>query len=256
MDDLFFCNADGNVERADENYKPFWDPGLFFTVNLAFGRFSFSTVKVIDAGWDTIIGRGGQALAAIMAYPTLRRSLTLTMDKSAIAIPTVVSIYCQQGQMVSVGHIVHDIYQHWVSHKLGWRQKVYSARWRLATQVFAFGYVLFFATLVSVMTGYRTQLTGYFGYESGQSSQLQSTNQLVRPAMVMYNGSRVGLLDQPVYALKELTVLGVKDSQGPYSRSLYNISALIDSSSDLEEQWDLLIDCKFRSRASYSMDIL
>jgi hypothetical protein len=27
-----------------------WDPSLYFTVNIAFGRFAFSTVKVIDAG--------------------------------------------------------------------------------------------------------------------------------------------------------------------------------------------------------------
>lgn len=245
-DGLFFCNADGNTERTDYDYMPFWDPGLFFTINIAFGRFSFTTVKVIDAGWDAIIGRGGQALAAMMAYRTLRRSLTLTMENCAVAIPTVASIYCQQVQTVSVGHMIHGMYQHWSSHKIGWRAKVRSGSWRLAMQAFTCVYVIFFATLVSVMTGYRTQLTGYFGYELGRSSQLQPISQLERPVMAMYDGSRVGLPDQPIFALKELTSLGGKVSHERYYNLEYDFAALIDSSSDLEEPWGVLIDCKSR----------
>jgi hypothetical protein len=43
--DGFFCNADGKLEEADTGYEPFWDPQLYFTVNMAFGQFSFSRTQ-------------------------------------------------------------------------------------------------------------------------------------------------------------------------------------------------------------------
>jgi hypothetical protein len=78
--DLFFCNADGKLESTDSSYQPFWDPNLYFTINIAFGELPYSGAKVIDAAWDAVVGRGGQFVAAVVAYRTLRRSFTLTME--------------------------------------------------------------------------------------------------------------------------------------------------------------------------------
>lgn len=78
-DDLFFCNADGSIEeKTAQVYNPLWDPQMYFTINIAFGEFAFSVVKIIDALWDTIVDRGGQMIAGLVTYRVLRRSLTLT----------------------------------------------------------------------------------------------------------------------------------------------------------------------------------
>jgi hypothetical protein len=88
----FFCNADGKLEETDSGYHPFWDPQLYFTTNVAFGEFPFSSAKVIDAAWDAVVGRGGQFLAAAVAYRTLRRSFTLTMETCTVTIPAAASL--------------------------------------------------------------------------------------------------------------------------------------------------------------------
>lgn len=111
----FFCTADGNVEKRGSDYRPFWDPQLYFTVNVAFGNFPFSVAKIIDAAWDIVIGRGGQFFAAMLAYQTLRRSLTVIMETCTVTIPAVFSVYCQQVQPGSVRQLIHTMFWHWGS---------------------------------------------------------------------------------------------------------------------------------------------
>lgn len=236
-DDLFFCNADGKVEKADNHYRPLWDARLYFTVNVAFGQFAFSTVKVIDAAWDTVVGRGGQMVAAMVAYRTLRRSLTLMMETSTVTVPAVASMHYHQVQAISVGRLIHNMFWHWTSKR---RQPPPWGRARLGTQVFVCVYVLSFATLVSIMTGYRARLTGYFGFEAEQTGQLQPTSQLTQPevSMVVYNGTRIGRADSPIFSYDELPFL--KDDKP------FNISEILKSSSELEEPYGTFIDCEYR----------
>lgn len=231
--DLFFCNADGNVEKTDFSYRPFWDSRLYFTINVAFGEFGFSTVKSIDAVWDLFVGRGGQMVAVFVAYRPLRRSFALTMETCTVAIPTVASLYYQQIQLVTVGRLVSNIFRHWGSQALTWRQL------RMSIQVFTCFYALSFATLASVMTGYRAQLTSYFGFQAGQASQLQPTSQLTQPmaSMVVYNGSRIGQSDAPIFPHEELPFLD-DDEQ-------FNISEILDRSSEIEEPFGTFIDCEY-----------
>jgi hypothetical protein len=106
--DLFYCNADGNVQmRQTGGYKPFWDPNLFFTINVSVkDNMSFTEAKLIDAVWDLGVGRGGQMLAAWITYRVLRRSLTLVMESNTITIPTVTSLCCQQINILSSWHLL------------------------------------------------------------------------------------------------------------------------------------------------------
>lgn len=244
-DDLFFCNADGNVEVAVVDYRPLWDAWLYFTINIAFGQFAFSTAKIIDAGWDVVVGRGGQMVAAIVAYRTVRRSLTLTMEPCTVAISTVTSLYCRQVQLVPMGYLVHNMFWHWRSVDSIWRKPLHSGRIRLGLQVFACVYVLTFATLVSVMTGYRAQLTGYFGYDTESDNQLQPISELSLPGMVLLDGNRIGLQDSPLYAARKT----VFPAELLGSTGSYDVLALLDSSRDFEEPFGTLIDCEYYSQA-------
>jgi hypothetical protein len=105
-------------------------------------------------------------------------------------------------------------------------------------QMLICGYVLLFATLVSVTSGYRAQLTGYFGYDPDMATQLQPIAVLSQPRMVIYNGSRIGLSGSPIYALEKVPI-PLQDST-----LSWNMSAFIDNSRDFEEPYGVLVDCE------------
>ena len=241
-DDLFFCNADGNVELANSRYSPLWDPRLFFTINLAFGQFAFSTAKIIDAGWDTIVGRGGQMVMAVIAYRTIRRSLTLTMETCTVSIPTFAALCCQQVQLIPTGRLIHDVFGHLGSVHTSRSQPVHAGRTRLCMQIIACTYVLSFATMVSVMTGYSAQLTGYYGYDTEEASQLQPVSALSRAGMILKDRDRmrIGISHLPMYASQKTIFPEIDTALG----SRYAIVVLLAKSRDIEEPYGTLIDCR------------
>ena len=229
--DLFFCNADGNVEkRTETEYNPLWDPSLFFTINLAYGRLPFSVVKFIDACWDLVVGRGGQMLAAALAYSHLRRSFALVLELDAIPIATVTLLYCQQVQITSVWKLAQTVFLP----KL-WRRSLSLNRARLAAHIFVCSYVLAFATLVSVMTGYRTQLTGVFGYVEDNSSLLMPFKNVYQSQMVLFDGERVGLSENPT------EIPGMNLTYDEYLRD--NFTSYISRLHLFSEPYAALIDC-------------
>ncbi|KAM0713820.1 hypothetical protein Q7P37_010782 [Cladosporium fusiforme] len=240
--DKFFCNADGRVEvqeqsmESDATYEPFWDPKLFFTINLAFGNFSFTAAKLIDACWDAVIGRGGQLLVAWMAYNVLRRSFTLIMESCAVPISTTTSFCCNRIQLESAWRCLVFI--------LGRPNKKlhpHSARWngklRLTAHALVFSYVLAFATLSSVMTGYSPRLTGYFDYEENKPSSLKPLREVRNPLMTLVNGSRVGIGDVPM-------LFG-----GQEAFYTNNLGDYLSTTHDLEEPYGTLFDYYWTCRA-------
>lgn len=241
-DPLFICNDSGYVEKARNNYNPIWDPRLYFTINLAFGKFAFSTVKAIDAAWDVVIGRGGQVVVALIAYRTLRRSLTLNMETCALAIPTVTSFYCQQIQVFPVIQMTYNLFWSWGdSNRPVWKKPNSSGRLRLAAQIFICIYVLLFATLVSVMTGYRAQLTGYVGHDA--QSQTIPIRDLVIPRLILSDGDRIGLPNSQLLAFDEIYY----PSNANKSRhdTVFDAKEFIETSRDFEEPYGTLVDCKY-----------
>jgi hypothetical protein len=255
--DFFFCNSDGNIEMSDYSYEPFWDPRLYFTVNVSFGRFPFSTVKVIDAAWDAVIGRGGQIIATMVAYQTLRRSLTLTMETCTVPIPCVVSLCSQQVHLGLVGQLVHSMVWHWGSSHPIWRRPFHAGRVRFGVQVFVCVYLLLFSTLVSVMTGYRAQLSGYFGYDVKGTGQLFPINQLVLPRLAMYDESRrVFVNHERMFAYNAIVYpegvhepVRLNPTTSPFTSrsSMYNVSVMLANSRDFEEPYGSLVDCRWYS---------
>jgi hypothetical protein len=195
-----FCNANGKIAKQElGDYKPLWDPKLFFTINISFGSLSFTAVKIIDACWDILVGRGGQLLMGIVAYRVIRRSFTLTMERQDVPISTVTSIYCGKIQLLAFWNLLYDTFSFSRSHYNTSRRTNLSGRFRLAMQASIILYVLAFPTLVSVMTGYRIEFTGVFGYAPGNFGQLTPIEELGRPRMVILNGSRIGLTSDPFY---------------------------------------------------------
>lgn len=239
--DEFFCNADGRVVKQNVGeYKPLWDPKLYFTINMAWGTFSFTDVKIIDTCWDTVVGRGGQIVVALVAYRVLRRSLDLTMEDCAISFPTVTSLYCQQLQIASVWQLSRESISHWNPCRSARRDSRLSGKLRLAMQAAACTYVMTFATLAVVMTGYRADLTGFFDYSADQASELKPLNGIQRlyPSMVLSDGDRVGL-SEPTLMAYNLNLTNATDRAEPLA-----IGDLLLRLRDAEEPYGVLFDCK------------
>ena len=253
--DLFYCNADGNVQMSDTGetgrYKPFRDPNLFFTINVSVkDNMPFTEAKLIDAVWDLGVGRGGQMLAALITYRVLRRSLTLVMELNTITIPTVTSLCCQQINILSSWHLLAAAFCTKSSRQTEGRRLSLTGRRRLLVQLFACTYVLVFPTLTSVMTGYRTGFTGLFDYTEGMISEVKPLAQLQAGyRMVVRDGSRVGLPDWTSYLPRQMPFPVEKDASVPV-----NITAYLLGSKSLEEPAGVLIDCKRNSYPTSPQD--
>jgi hypothetical protein len=240
----FFCNPDGKLEatNAYDSYQSYHQS--IFTIDLAYGHnLPFSSAKVIDAAWDAVIGRGGQFVVAAIAYRTLRRSLNLIMETCTVTIPATASLYCRQIQLESVGQLIHIMFWHWGTAHLRWRRAIHIGRLRLCAQLFVCIYVLLFATLVSVMTGYRARLTAYTSYEDDGLGPLFEVNQLVHPRVGLKDGARVGLPNTTMFAHDAIVYPNyVHDTLN--LTGTYSISEFLANSRDFREPWGVLVDCE------------
>jgi hypothetical protein len=202
-----------------------------------------------------MIGRGGQVVAAMVAYRTLRRSLTLTMETSTVTIPCVVSLCGQQVHLGLVGQLGHTMIWHWSSSHPIWRRPFHAGRVRFGLQVFVCVYLLLFSTLASVMTGYRAKLSGYFGYDAEGTGQLFPIDQLVLPRLALYDNPDVNqhtLFGGTLYAYNEIVYPeGVHESahSDPTTSisSMYYVSEMLAKSRDFEEPYGSLVDCRWYS---------
>jgi hypothetical protein len=239
-DVVFYCNADGKIKkRGDRSYKPLWDPEQFFTINVAYGSMPFSVAKFIDACWDITVGRGGQMLVAIVAYRVLRRSLTLIMETCAVPVSMATTIYCRQIQLASVWETLCCS----LSSKKRYPQAgmELSLKLRLIAHLFVCAYVLSFATLASVTTGYRAGLTGYFDFKADESSQLKPVTKISHPLVSLYDGNRIGLSDQAIHLTSSPVLAGEVD-----------LGAFLNkSSSSMDDLTGALFDCKRYVSLSY-----
>jgi hypothetical protein len=166
------------------------------------------------------------------------------MESCTVTIPTVTALCCQQVQLIPMGRLVHDVVWHLGSAHAPMSQGILSGRIRLCMQVIACIYVLSFATIVSVTTGYAAQLTGYYGYDTEQASQLQPVSALSRAGMILpflRDRDRIGISHLPMYASQKIifpthitTASGVR----------YPIADFLESSCDVDEPYGTLIDCE------------
>jgi hypothetical protein len=168
----------------------------------------------------------------------LRRSLTLVMETCTITIPTVTSVYCQQSGILPSWHLLRDVFSTRLSREHAGKRLSLSGRRRLLMQLFACMYVLVFPTLTSVMTGYRTGLTGLFSYTNGTVSEVKPLAQIGYPRMTLGDGSRVGLANSNPFVSSQLPVPDGHDIE---------VANFLLGSESFEEPAGILADCKCES---------
>lgn len=168
-------------------------------------------------------------IVAIVAYRVLRRSIALSMEICTYPISTLTAIFCQQIQLNSAWELLHGVQ----TRHSDWSHIPWASPYiRLAAHILVFAYVLTFATLVSVMAGYRAEMEGYFGPE-----ELMPLSNIYSPQMKLEDGVRIGLSESSEPLLFPETIPLPVGSEG-------TIHAHLDSAHNFGEPFGTLFDCK------------
>ena len=89
-------------------------------------------------------------------------------------------------------------------------------------------------------------LTGYFGYNPHQPSQLLPTSELVIPRLAVFDAARIGLPDELLVANDEI-IFPSQSSETRVFESVFGADSLLASSRRFEEPYGTLVDCKCQS---------
>lgn len=97
-------------------YLTHWNFSEFFEITLGCGRFTFNNAKLIDVGWDIVIGRGGQLLLALLSYRIINSALLHSMETHPRSMPTFVALSFDQGSFVGIWALLKE---YWGRHRTG-----------------------------------------------------------------------------------------------------------------------------------------
>ncbi|KAK5701335.1 hypothetical protein LTR17_022665 [Elasticomyces elasticus] len=175
-----------------------WMPSLFLSItNPVKKDLTFPEAKAIDVGWDLAVGRGGQLLLCVLAYPVIRKALLLDVERrpttfrlfSAVAFDriSIVTLYA-----LGTGQAHTRRPDRW-SRPLMARSGLYTAATFIVT------YLLAWPTFLSVMTGYAAEFQAYV--RNPQDTDVvvkydQFDPSLRAPSYILLDGHRVGLPDR------------------------------------------------------------
>ncbi|KAK4503501.1 hypothetical protein PRZ48_004416 [Zasmidium cellare] len=176
---LFYCDAGGDVIYPWESSRnQYWNPNLWLTITLASGSLTFTQAKAIDIIWDLVVGRGGQMLLCVLAYPPMRKSLLTALERHSMHMPVVASLAFEHFSVVSWWATTRELFRGW--------------SWRLFGYLWMIIYLLIFGTIVSAMTGYQANMRPYYSEQNSGNLMAYSNVEGLRGVKVT-DGQRVGL---------------------------------------------------------------
>ncbi|RGP81423.1 hypothetical protein FLONG3_568 [Fusarium longipes] len=188
LDEHSPCHSDGNFHVSLSNTIEFesafnyWAASGFFDVTLAWGRFDFSTVKLIDVAWDLnktqIVGRGGQAIMALVSWRVFAEYLQVSLAATPATYTTVWLLRFQQSSSAFSTWQLATAF-----HKRGLASKT-----AMVFTILAAVFIMAFPTLVASMTGYTPKNEPYIVADNGRLNPLTD---LVPAAYIIHDGDRV-----------------------------------------------------------------
>ncbi|KAI0527841.1 hypothetical protein F5B22DRAFT_582550 [Xylaria bambusicola] len=173
--------------RPDGTFSPFvgynyWDASGFFQINIPFGSYSFTAVKIIDTVWDVVIGRLGQSILAYFAYSTFADYATLSMETAPITYTTFIILFIESGPtFMSVYRLIRDfmLYRRLRSTIL--------TIWAIFSMLF----ILTWPTLIAAMSGYSPEVGAYV--KDIDTENLVKYNEFRLLAYIIHDGERINL---------------------------------------------------------------
>ncbi|CEI61904.1 hypothetical protein FVEN_g12711 [Fusarium venenatum] len=173
--DFQFTLSDTIYPQGTFNY---WAPSGFFDITLAWGRFDFSTVKLIDVAWDLVVGRGGQAIMALVSWRVFAEYLQVSLATTPATYTTVWLLRFQQSSSAfSTWQLASAFFRRGLASKTAMVFTIQAAIFTMA-----------FPTLIASMTGYTPKNEPFIVADNGRLNPL---NDLIPAAYVIHDGDRV-----------------------------------------------------------------
>ena len=195
------CTIDGRAYVGVGQYPvdhSSWAPSRFLWITLGFGQFSFAAAKSIDVAWDLIIGRGGQLLLIYLTYPIIRRAFLRAIVQFPVYLPMYTSITFDKLSLSTTWASVQPFPEGVPSQPIDCPAQAdarhLSRVWHSWVILPLLAYIMAFPTILSAMTGYQSGLEPYV-IRPGSEGDLMKASLLKIPAVVVFDGSRIGLTD-------------------------------------------------------------
>ncbi|RGP62995.1 hypothetical protein FSPOR_8979 [Fusarium sporotrichioides] len=184
LDEYSPCPSNGDFQftLSDTIYPEgtfnYWAPSGFFDITLAWGRFDFSIVKLIDVAWDLVVGRGGQAIMALVSWRVFAEYLQVSIATTPATYTTVWLLRFQQSSSAfSTWQLASAFLRRGLASKTAMVFTIQAAIFTMA-----------FPTLIASMTGYTPKNEPFVVADNGRLNPL---NDLIPAAYVIYDGDRV-----------------------------------------------------------------
>lgn len=138
-----------------------------FALDLAYGNFTFTQAKIIDATWDTVIGQGGRLLHGWILYRCIIYPLlVLAMEISTITYPYYTSLSFSKVSFETLLQLLKTLDL----------TRSYSVLLCTILLIYALGYTLLFPLLWGTATGYLSLSHKLYAMPNGDIVPLNSGN--------------------------------------------------------------------------------
>ncbi|KAK3614885.1 hypothetical protein LTR22_027638, partial [Elasticomyces elasticus] len=183
---------------------------------IVFDHLSFAAVKAIDLAWNTIVGRGLQALATYVCYRVSTGTLLLIAERRSLSAETYAALAFSPTTFAAYGPTLRSL----------WRGKLDKrSKFALGWVLISVTYLLLVATMVDLMTGYQTgQATWlrtpngtFINMQAGQSAAIQDMYIVPPPQNLTVLSKSVSpewSFDNNEYVLSAITPSATNDCTG------------------------------------------
>ncbi|KAL0257633.1 hypothetical protein SLS55_006796 [Diplodia seriata] len=160
---------DGNF-RVSTITSP-WDPRTIFAISLGFGSLDFAVAKGIDIAFDLIVGRGGQLLFGLIAYPVFTDVLLYSMETQSATYAYYAAVAFDTVSVSTMTQISKDLCQRPKANRN--LRIILVTTGLLLTSL----YIVSFPTLASAATGYTTLQDAVYRYSTTKVRRQRVTRQ-------------------------------------------------------------------------------
>ena len=173
------CNYDGTFTPYNHRTLSLWKPSGFFQINLFWGHMTFSLAKFLDVGFDLIIGRGLQAVLAIITYKVSAKVLSEMMESTTVSYQTFEAVAFVSPTLAKTGNLAAEMLMN----------RTLQARMTMFLLFLSSAFVLAFPTLTSAMSGYSNNMIARFQTLDGQTVSWSDVHVV---QFTIDNGTRLG----------------------------------------------------------------
>ncbi|KAF1945677.1 hypothetical protein EJ02DRAFT_474953 [Clathrospora elynae] len=128
------------------------DGSGFFQITLGAGNMNFTQVKTIDIVWGIVVGRGGQAVLALIFWRVFANYVTTSMEVMPVTPRTYRTVFLQNGSLLTA--IPRTIRGFTLRHRLKYKIAIFF-------MVTTMKFIRLFPTFASAMTGYNGNFNAF-----------------------------------------------------------------------------------------------